>query len=173
MKKLLCVVMALCMMMAVAMAEPALNWEDFEPVLEAGGVTGEFYTFDEIAIKIWIPDGLEAIELDDASKEEGFIGYFLANDESAALSVVYVDVGGMSLEEYAQVLADEAGATEIEVGTVNGLPCVSYMLPEQDSTSVTFTTEAGYVLEVTCAPVSEEGAELVWGSVIASIQPAD
>ena len=79
----------------------------------------------------------------------------------------------MSLEEYAQYLSSEADATEVEMGTVNGFPCVSYKLPEQDSISVTFTTQAGYALEVTCAPASVENAELVWGAVIASIQAAE
>ena len=42
MKKFLCVLMALCMMLSVAFAEaaPELNWADYEPILEAGGVTG-------------------------------------------------------------------------------------------------------------------------------------
>lgn len=173
MKKLLSVVIALCMMMCVALAEevPALNWEDFEPALEAGGVTGQFYTFDEIAVKMWLPEGLNPVELTDEDKENGYIGYFQPEDQSATVAVMYVDVQGMSLEDYAAALP-EYGATEIEVGTVNGLPCVSYELPEQDSVSVTFTTEAGYVLEVTCAPLSEENAELVWGAVVSSIQGA-
>ena len=147
MKKLLCVAMALCLMLtavaALAEAAPALNWADFEPILEAGEVSGQFYTFDEIAVKIWLPEGV---------------------------AVVYVDVNGMSLEEYGGYLSTQADATEVEVGTVNGFPCVSYKLPEQDSVSITFTTEAGYALEVTCTPLSEENAELVWGAVIASIQ---
>ncbi len=172
MKKLLCVVMVLCLMMAAALAEetPALNWEDFEPILEAGNVTGQFYTFDDVAIKIWLPEGLNPVELTEEDQANGYIGYFMPEDESATVAVVYVDVNGMSLEEYGEYLASEAGATEVEVGTVNGFPCVSYKLPEQDSASVAFTTEAGYVLEVTCAPLSVENAELVWGAVIASIQ---
>lgn len=175
MKKLLCVVMALCLMATCALAEetPALNWSDFEPALEAGGVTGDFYTFDDVAVKIWLPEGMNSVELTEEDVQNGYIGYFMPDDESAAVAVVYVDINGMSLEDYANYLSNEAGATEIEMGTVNGLPCVSYNLPEQDSVSVTFTTEAGYALEVTCTPVSVENAELVWGAVIASIQPME
>ena len=147
MKKLVCVLVALCLIAtaAVALAEaaPALNWEDVTPILEAGGVSGDFYTFDEIAMKIWLPEGMYPVELTEEDRENGVIGYFMPEDESGAVSVVYVDVSGMSLEEYGEYLASEAGATEIEVGTVNGFPCVSYKLPEQDSVSVTFTTEAG------------------------------
>ena len=128
------------------------------------------------ALNAWLvvaeDEELDISLLTDEDKEEGYIGYFMPEDESGAVAVMYVDVNGMSLEEYAEILTSEAGATEVEVGTVNGLPCVSYQLPEQDSVSVTFTTEAGYVLEVTCAPLSEENAELVWGAVVSSIQGA-
>ena len=176
MKKLFCVLMVLCLVItaaaALAEAAPALNWEDFSPILEASGVSGEFYTFDEVAVKIWLPEGMYPVELTEEDQENGFIGYFMPEDESGAVSVVYVDVNGMSLEEYGEYLASEAGATEIEVGTVNGFPCVSYKLPEQDSVSVTFTTEAGYALEVTCTPLSVENADLLWGAVISSIQAA-
>ena len=174
MKKLLAFMLALCLLMTVALAEaaPALNWSDIEPALEAGGVAGQFYTFDEIAVKIWLPEGLDPVELSDEDKANGYIGYFALEDNSAAVSIVYVDVNDMSLDDYAAYLSSEADVTEVEAGTVNGLPCVSYMLPQQDVTCVTFTTEAGYALEVTCGPTSEENAELVWGAVIASIQPA-
>ncbi len=173
MKKLLAVIVALMLLASAAIAEaPALSWSDFEPVLEAGGVTGQFYTFDEIAIKIWLPDGMNAVELTDEDKANGYIGYYMPEDQSATVAVMYVDVNGMSLEEYGSYLSSEAGATEVEVGTVNGFPCVSYKLPEQDTVSVAFTTEAGYVLEVTCQPASEENADLVWGAVVSSIQAA-
>ena len=173
MKKLLAVIVALMLLASAAIAEaPALSWSDFEPVLEAGGVTGQFYTFDEIAIKIWLPDGMNAVELTDEDKANGYIGYYMPEDQSATVAVMYVDVNGMSLEEYGNYLTSEAGATEVEVGTVNGFPCVSYKLPEQDTVSVAFTTEAGYVLEVTCSPASEENADLVWGAVVSSIQAA-
>ena len=172
MKKILCVVLMLCLLMTAALAEevPYLNWEAVEPILAAGNVNGQFYTFDEIAVKIWLPEGLNAVELTEEDKANGYIGYFTPDDESAAVAVMYVDLNGMSLEEYAQYLASEADVTEIEMATVNGFPCVTYKLPAQDSVSITFTTEAGYALEVTCTPASVENAELVWGAVVASIQ---
>ncbi len=172
MKKFLAVVLALCLMMTVALAEEAnsISWEDIEPALEAGNVTGQFYTFDEISIKMWLPDGINATELTDEDKANGYIGYFMPDDQSGAVAVMYVDVQGMTLEQYAEYLGTLDGVTEIETGTVNGFPCVTYKMPEQDSVSVTFTTEAGYALEVTCTPLSVENADLVWGAVIASIQ---
>ena len=174
MKKFIALLVLICIaLMPAALAEetPSLNWEDFAPILEAGGVTGQFYTFDEIAVKMWLPDGINPVELTEEDTSKGYVGYFMPDDESAAVAVMYVDVNGMTLEQYAEYLTGEADATEVEMGTVNGLPCVSYKLPEQDTVNIAFTTEAGYILEVTCWPLSEENAELVWGAVVSSIQP--
>lgn len=174
MKKFLCVLLMLCLLVPAALSEEAaLKWEDVEPVLEAANLTGEFYTFDEIAIKIWLPEGMLPVELTEEDKEKGYIGYFMPEDQSAQMAVVYVNTDGMSLDEYAQSLSSDGDVTEVEKATVNGFPCVSYKLPKQDSVSVAFTTEAGYILEVTCAPLSVENAELVWGAVLGSIQAAE
>ena len=174
MKKILCVVLMICMMMGAALAEetPALNWEDVVPVIEASGLSGQFYTFEDIAVKFWLPEGLNPVELSEEDTEKGLIAYFMPDDESAAVAISYVNVDGASLEDYAAYLSGESDVTEVEAGTVNGFPCVSYKLPEQDSVSVTFTTEAGYALEVTCTPLSVENADLLWGAVISSIQAA-
>ena len=176
MKKLVCLIMMLCLLMtvvALAEAPVELTWDAYQPVLEAGNVTGQFYTFENVAVKIWLPDGLSPVELTEEDAANGYIGYFMPEDESCAVAVMYVDINGMSLEEYAEYLKNETSATEIESGVVNGFPCVCYELPEQDSVSVTFTTDTGYALEVTCVPVSVENAELVWGAVISSIQAAE
>ena len=175
MKKILCVLLMLCLLAPAALAEgtAVLNWEDVVPVLEAGNVTGQFYTFDEISVKIWLPDGMLPVELTEEDKANGYIGYFMPEDQSAQMAVMYVDTNGMSLEDYAKHLSSENDVTDIEMGTVNGFPSVSYRMPNQDSVSVAFTTEAGYILEVTCAPLSVENAELVWGAVISSIQAVE
>lgn len=173
MKKILAILMALCMFCGVAMAEAAteLNWDEIAPIIEQSGVAGDFVTFDEIAVKIWIPSDLQAVELTDEDRQNGFIGYFADAEQTASLSVVYVDVSGMSIEDYTAQLGQMEGVDEIEAGTVNGLPCVSYKISAQDSGHIAFATEAGYILEVSVAPTSTEGADLVWGIVLGSIQP--
>ena len=72
MKKFLCALLILCLLVPAALAEEnALNWETVVPILEAGNVTGEFYTFDEIAVKIWLPEGLLPVELTEEDKKNG------------------------------------------------------------------------------------------------------
>lgn len=171
MKKIVAILMMLCMLLtATAFAEAAeVNWADVEPAIEAYGLQGDFVTLDEIAVKIWIPASMQAVELTEEDVQQGFIAYFA--DDEASISVVYVDVEGMTLEDYAAQVA-EAGGQEVTTEVINGLPALEYQLPENDCLCVAFTTEAGYILEITMAPLSVEGADIAWGIVGSSIQAA-
>ena len=170
MKKLIALVLALLMLGSVACAEGvSLSWDDVAEI--AATMEGEFKTFEEISVKIWIPTALQQLELADEDKEAGFIGYFTNEDQSAAVAVQYVDVNGMSLEDYQAAVAATEGVTEVEPGTVNGLPAVSYEY--NGNGVVAFTTEAGYVLEVSCGPLADENIKSVAPIVICSIQAAE
>ena len=170
MKKLVVLILALCMLCSAAFAAD-LNWSDVEEA--ASQIAGEFKTFDEISVKIWIPDTLQAVELSDDDRENGYIGYFA--DENSAVAVQYVDMNGMSLEEYEAALKEDAEVSEIEAGTVNGLPCITYeFTSDADLCQVcSFTTEAGYVLEVAVGPLADDNAKLGASVVLASIQAAE
>ena len=175
MKKLFAILVALCLMLSAAMAETAVevNWNDyFGPAVEAAGVEGEFVTFDEIAVKIWLPSQLQAVELTDEDRQKGYIGYFTSED-GATLAFIYVNADGITREDYAALLQQSEDITDVEIAVVNGLPCVNYRMPAQDSVNVAFTTEAGNILEVIMSPASVENAEYVWGAVAASIMNAD
>lgn len=172
MKKILAIALALCMMLTsfAAVAESAeLNWASVEPQIAEAGWQGDFVTFDEIAVKVWVPAALTAVELTDEDRENGYIGYFTNEDQSATMSVMYVDMGGMDLETYSQQVA-EVGATDIGIGTINGQPTLSYVLPDADVGCVAFTTEAGYILEFGFNPISDESFMGVASVMMASIQ---
>ena len=165
MKKLVVLIMTLCLLCSVAFADE-LTWAAVEE--SASQIAGEFKTFDEISVKIWIPEVLQAVELSDEDREAGYIGYF-ANDD-AAVAVMYVNMEGMSLEDYEAQLKEVEGVSDIEAGTVNGLPALSYAIKEKDTGVLAFTTEMGYILEVSCAPVSDEGFLQTAAIIMSSIQ---
>ena len=190
MKKLVALILTLAMMLCVGTAfateaepeqtgateaEPEqtgateINWADLE---EQGAETiaqGNFVTFDEIAVKMWIPNALAAVELTDDDKAQGYIGYYQPEDGSAAIAVMYVDAGGMTLDEYKEKLT-EAAATEMEDVVINGMEAVSYVLEESDTACVSFVTEAGYIFEVSGSPKSDENFAALLSMVMASIQ---
>ena len=167
MKKIFALMLALCLMLGcTAMADNEITWDQVLPIVEQAGLTGEFVTFDEIAVKIFVPDFMSAVELTDEDREKGYIGYF-ASEEGDAIAVQYVNLDGMELADYAAQVA-EAGGAEIESGTVNGLPCISY---EYDSNlCCSFTTQMGYILEVTVGPAADDDAKLAASVILASIQ---
>ena len=173
MKKLFALMLALCLLCGcTAIADNEITWEQVEPVLTEAGLTGEFVTFEQIAAKIWIPAGMSAFA--DEQLPEGYIGYFVADDESA-VSVAYVDVEGMDLDAYAEAVTANGG-TQVELGTVNGLPCVTYVYPNEDGSAnlcCSFTTQAGYILEVAVGPVADDNAKLGASAILASIQAAE
>ena len=153
-----------------------LKWSDVEGYLDQLGIEGDFVSFDEVAMKMWLPDNMKEVELTDEDKESGFIGYFESTDDSdedAAVSVVYVNLDGMDISEYADQLAEMDGVSDIEPGIVNGLPCVSYEMKDQESGTLAFMTEAGYGLEVTCTPISSDEAQTMVGLILSSIMPEE
>ena len=185
MKKLFALILAALMVLgcaAVASAEQEqtleLNWEDFVGEIEASeemkaAWSGDFVTMDEIAMKLYIPASFEQVELTDEDREAGYIAYFTMGEDKG-VGIQYVDVGGMSLEEYAQRLTEEYGY-ECMDAVVNGLPALAYSFTENDrETSVlAFSTEKGYILEIAFAPTNDEGFAAVAAVLMASVQAAE
>lgn len=160
-----------CNVFAEEAAVPEVNWEDVAPSVEAAAEwKGDFVNFDEIAIKMYVPDVLIPSELTEEDKEAGYIGYFTTEDETATASVMYVDVEGMSLDEYQEYLEGEEDVDEVEAGIINGIPVVTYSMPENDVACVSIATEKGYILEFSFYPMSDEGFEAVAQIMMASIQ---
>lgn len=185
MKKLFALILAALMVLgcaAVASAEQAqtleLNWENFAGEIEASeeakaALSGDFVTMEEIALKIYIPAAFEQAELTDEDREAGYIAYFTMGEDKG-IGIQYVDMSGMSLEEYAQRLTEEYGY-ECMNAVVNGLPALAYSFTENDrETSVlAFATEKGYILEIACAPTNDEGFAAVAAVLMASVQAAE
>ena len=185
MKKLFALILAALMVLgcaAVASAEQAqtlqLNWEEYAAEIEASeeakaALAGDFVTMEEIALKLYIPAAFEQVELTDEDREAGYIAYFTMGEDKG-VGIQYVDVGGMSLEEYAQRLTEEYGY-ECMDAVVNGLPALAYSFTENDrETSVlAFSTEKGYILEIAFAPTNDEGFAAVAAVLMASVQAAE
>ena len=185
MKKLFVGMLVSCMLLngAVVLAdetEPTtseLNWEDIVAINEAADMDilseGDFVVFDDIACQMWVPNALEPAELSDEDVEAGYIGYFVSEDGENVAAVMYVDADGMSLEEYLESLQADEEVTDAAMMTVNGNPAVSYDMPEKDTTCLAFGTEAGYILEFSFAPMSDEDYQGIIAFMAGSIMPAD
>ena len=184
MKKLFALILAALMVLgctAVASAEQAqtlqLNWEEYAAEIEASEeakatLAGDFVTIEEIALKLYIPAAFEQVELTDEDREAGYIAYF-AMGEDMGIGIQYVDADGMSLEEYAQLLTEDS--IECTNAVVNGLPALAYSFTEDDRETavLAFSTEKGYILEISFVPANDEGFAAIATVVMASIQAAE
>ena len=172
MKKFVSILISLAMLLALpcALAEevPAINWEDAD--IESSGIEGSFYTFDEVALMVWVPDVFENLEVTEED-DETMIGKFEIADGSAGIYVQYIEgYENASMEDLISGL-EAGGAVDIERCTLNGLDAISYSLPDYDAVYVALMTDAGNCVQFVMMPVSDEGFEAIAMLVTASIQP--
>lgn len=151
-------------------AVPEINWSDYEAKVQEAGWEGQFVAFNEVAVQMYVPSVLAAVELTDEDRASGYIAYFQTAENTGRVGVQYVDANGLTSEEYKALLETTEGITEVGSGIINGLEVITYSMPESDAAVVAMTTEAGYVLEIAFAPVSDEGFAAVAQIMIASIQ---
>ena len=170
MKKLFALMLALCLMGSVAMADANLTWDAVKETAEQ--VDGGFQTFDEIAVKIWMPAVLQAVELTDEDKEAGYIGYYATADESAAVGVMYVDVEGMTLDGVLEAAAAE-GMAEPEIVNINGIDAVSYKDEANNAGCIVLVDTNCNMIIFSFTPIEGEAAELAFGVIMSSLMPLE
>lgn len=178
MKKIAAIVLAVLLnaMCAFAGAEaatdavPQINWSDYEAQVQQAGWEGQFVAFAEIAVQMYVPSVLAAVELTDEDRAGGYIAYFQTAENTGRVGVQYIDANGLTSDEYKAMLEVTEGVTEVGGGIINGLEVITYSIPESDTAVVAMTTEAGYVLEISFAPISDEGFAAVAQIMMASIQ---
>ena len=157
---LLAVIMAVFSLGMVSFAKETnvteMSWSDGEQAVKESGIKGSFVTLDEIDIKFWIPNDYKPVKITDEEKEEGYIAYYENPKTNGVVSVMYVDLEGMSLENYKKELKGMSDVKDIEDCIINDIKCIGYRMPEQDSLTLSYGTENGYILEFTFAPVTDE-----------------
>ncbi len=176
MKKLIALVMSLCLLMmsGAVMAESAataeLKWSDYETM--AANYPGQFVQLNQVALAFYLPDCLQAQELTDADvNEKGYLAYFTDAERGWNVAVQYTDVGGASLEEVAEVLKATEGVSGVAIVNVNGINAINYDVTDEMATVLTFVTEAGYGLEFYFGPLNNDDAKFMATIMAGSIQP--
>lgn len=186
MKKVFALILALAMVLSVsALAEveiQTVNWVDVaaNAELQVPGIIdqGEFVPVGLTGLMMWIPNGLEAKE----TIGDAMICYYADEDDTYAVTVFLEDVS----DEYD--LTDPDGlvayirdvlADEVELGIVNGIFCVGYVLGSEDMQQavVSYATEDGNLLSFVIEPVSaldENNLDTLGFALIASsIMPVE
>lgn len=146
-----------------------MRWEDEEE--EVSDIEASFVDFDEIGLKLWVPDFLEAVELTEDEKENGMIGFFQSEDGSASVIVEYPDKdaeGG--IEEYEAALKEGEDVISIQYYLINGIECLSYDLMDSDTSGLAVETEEGDVVNFLFSPMSDDESASIFLTMMCSIQ---
>ena len=185
MKKLMAAALTACMLLSPVSAAAedtgneevsasSVTWEEISSSEEGADVIreGDFYSFNEIAVSMWIPDSLKETELTKDDRDNGYIGYFQSEDGVRAAAVMYVNVGGEGLSSYKKELAEMDDVSAIRDMRINGIECISYDMKDADTSSIAFATKAGFIMEFSFAPMSDEDFSYLATIMAASIQPS-
>ena len=175
MKKLFALVLMLCMLCTVAVAENAseMNWTDVEPTLTEQGLTGDFAVLDQLGLKVWLPEGLNAVEVSEADAAAGRLALFTDADNTAYLAVDALHVDGMTLDQYYENAKATEGLSDVEMVTVNGLNAVVYKSESMDFWNASLVDTNSNIITFVMGPASEDGSQIVFSVIVASIQPAE
>ena len=122
------------MILSVSPSVPELNWADVEADAKKADANGEFVTFDEIHLKMWVPSVLKEQELTDEDITDGCYGYFAGEDGESGLTVYYYD--DLTIEEYAEEIAGYENCTAPEQTLINGYRTFTYKNTEYDTFNV-------------------------------------
>ncbi len=161
---------AMLLGMPSAAGAQEVRWDDLEQDLQQEAeLKGGFIPIRELGLKMWLPDNMKEAELDDALRGAGYLHYYKAEGEEDTAAITYVDMNGITLEDY-ETMVQEAGGSDLEEIDLNGLGAVSYRLESSNLAAVSFVTEKGYVLEFLFYPTTdadyEKAIQYMTGSIM-------
>ena len=176
MKKILSLVLALVMLASVsAFAEYSLTEYTYDESLFAD-VGGDWLAFEDFGVMFYLPDVFEALEVSAEEAEQGVVANFATSDLSGVLSIAYgpaVDLEGNAIG-FADGLADfyaSLGMSNVDVVMINGLPVVSFTMPDMDMLSYCLFFNDSTQVVFSFAPASSSNLALLAGLTMSSLQP--
>lgn len=163
MKKMLAMLMLLCVLV---MPFSAMAEADAE-------IPGDVYVLEDLGLEIWIPEGLDFLEVSDKDAENGVL-YTLTDDEkTCAMVVVALKIEGKTMEQLVAE-ATEDGMTEIDVVEINGIPAIAYKAEAENMGCVALVdVENGVMVVFSFTPFDTEEAQALFALIMSSVTPAE
>ncbi len=175
MKKITALFLLLCVALApfTGLAESVFTWDEVgAPMIEAAGINGDFYALEDLGLALFVPEGLDFVDVPDESAEEGIL-YLLTDDEmTCALTVSCVNDEEMTLEQLLETAIQE-GMFEPEIVNINGLDALSYKDEENGLGVVALVDAGGSIILFSLTPIDSEEAELVFALIMSSLMPLE
>ena len=108
-----------------------LNWKDVEADAKKADANGTIVTFDEINLKMWVPSVLKEQELTDEDIADGCYGFYADEADEAGFTLYYYD--DMTMDEYAEEIAEYDNCTAPKLALINGYKAFTYTNTEYDT----------------------------------------
>ena len=176
MKKMLFVLLALCLFVVPAMAQTqdnpqVMDWEDMDT--SELPYNSSFYHINDLGIQFLVPDGLEQQPLSEADEEDGIYAAFTNEDYSVQELILLLNLDVDSLEEL--ILKYIEDDPNMEFGgffKLNGLNAIMAFDTENDKLMVIIPTDADNTfVEVSLKPMHYEDLNDFGRFMVASIAP--
>ena len=136
-------------------------------------VTGYIvYAMEELGLAIWLPDGLNAVELSEEEIAEGYLYVLTDDEETCLITVDAVNMEGMTLDGVLEAAIAE-GMFEPEIVNINGLSAVSYKDEANNAGCIVLVDTDCNVITFTLMPIEGEEAELAFAVIMSSLMPLE
>lgn len=174
-RKLWIVTILFCCIGAMALAEAprALDWVDYEKVIDEGEIPAAFYSLGDTGMMMWVPVSLSEVELseeDRAELGEDTVSVFATEDGSAYVYVTRLEGDAdMTMAEVQSNVLD-IGVTSAEMMTVNGLEAMSFPFEPDDELYLIVKYGPGMYLQFVFGPASNPDFLTLASAMAASIQ---
>lgn len=179
MKKVLSLILCLLVALSVsAFAETAYTYQSFnydESMFAEIG--GEWIGLEGLGLQFYLPDIYLAAEVPEDLAATGVLALFATEDSSSVLSISYgpaVNADGnaaASLEELAAYYTS-VGATNVDIGIINGIPVLMSMMEATDSVNYSVLFEDGTQCLFGFTPASDMNTAVLAGLISTTLMIA-
>ena len=180
MKKIVSLMMVIAMLFvsAAAFAEAAYTYGEYgydESLIAE--MTGEWVALEGAGLQFYLPDAYLPYEVSAEQAEQGCIASFTNEDSTTALTMFITDaLDGAgnpiaTVEDLAAYYAS-AGAANVDIILVNGIPAVTYMISEMDFLGYALLFDDATQLTISFAPASDANVAILAGVMMTTLMAA-
>ena len=150
--------------------ESELRWEDYGPAVEeAFGDEAHFVVVDEVDAKIWIPDSLIRLPLEEEDLNAKAIACFSTADKEYVIYMTYMDIKHMPMESFQKLLKNDG--TESETAVINDIPSLLFYDKGGDVMVANYFTADGYIFQIMFSPMEDDTFASLAMIILSSVQP--
>ena len=173
MKKLIALLMLVCIAMMPAALAETITWEEIGgAAVEANGLEGDFYSLDDMGLLIWLPSSLTAMEVSEEDATAGRYALYMDQETGAYVAIDAVHVDDMTLDQ-ALANATANGMTEPEIVNINGIDAVTYADPANNMGAIVLVDTNCNMIIFSFSPIDSDEAKLAYGIIGSSIMGAE